>query len=140
MDIPINYLAVLVAGISAIVIGGLWYGPVFGKQWMALAGISKEGMKSMKMSAGAAMAGGAFVSLLMAYIFAHALIFAGAYTNTSGVSAGLMSAFCAWLGFILPVTAGSFLWEGKSWKLWALNAAYYLVSLLVMGAILSTWV
>ncbi|HLD39833.1 MAG TPA: DUF1761 family protein, partial [Candidatus Nanoarchaeia archaeon] len=33
-----NYLAVLVAAIAAYVVGFLWYGPVFGKKWMALMG------------------------------------------------------------------------------------------------------
>ena len=31
----INWLAVLVAGISAFVVGGIWYSPgLFGKAWM----------------------------------------------------------------------------------------------------------
>ena len=44
-----------------------------------------------------------------------------------------------WLGFIAPVTLGSVLWEMKSWKLWILNNAYYLVVLVVMGLIFTLW-
>jgi hypothetical protein len=140
MEVPINYLAVLISAIAAVVIGGLWYGPLFGKMWMKLAGISKEGMKSMALSPLQAMVGGFIVSFLMAYVLAHGIVFGNAYTNMSGMTGGLMGAFWYWLGFIVPVTAGVFLWEGKSAKLWLLNAAYYLVSLSVMGAILSSWV
>ena len=40
---PINYLAVLVAGIVIFVLGGLWYSPVlFAKRWIALQGRTVE--------------------------------------------------------------------------------------------------
>ena len=78
-------------------------------------------------------------SLVMSFVLAHSLIFASSYTKTSGVSAGIMTGFWNWLGFIAPVSLGSVLWEGKSWKLYFLNNAYYLVSLIVMGVILSYW-
>ncbi len=139
MDIAINYYAVVGAAVAAIIIGTLWYGPLFQKPWMRMAGLTMEGMKAMKMSPLQAMIGGAIVSLIMAYVLSHILVFASAYMQTSGVSAGLSSGFWSWLGFIVPVTAGVFLWEGKSWKLWALNAGYYLVSLLAMGAILGAF-
>ena len=38
----INWLASAVAAFIAFVLGGLWYGPVFGKQWQALAGVTDE--------------------------------------------------------------------------------------------------
>ena len=38
MEIPINYLAVLAAAVSNMVLGFLWYGPLFGKTWSKLMG------------------------------------------------------------------------------------------------------
>ena len=35
-QVAVNYLAVLAAAIASMVIGFLWYGPLFGKQYMAL--------------------------------------------------------------------------------------------------------
>lgn len=138
---PINYLAVVIAAVASMVLGFLWYGPLFGKQWAKLMGWSEKDMATMKAKGG--MGKLYFIqalgSLIMSYVLAHALIFAGKYTNTSGISAGLMVGFFNWLGFIAPVTLGSVLWEGKSWKLWFLNNAYYLVTLSVMGVILSYW-
>jgi len=46
----------------------------------------------------------------------------------------------AWLGLVVPVSLGIVLWEGKSWKLWFINASSYLVTLLAMGIILGLWV
>lgn len=139
-DVPINYWAILVAAIANMVVGSLWYGPLFGKMWIAMMGFTPEKMaeakaKGMTKSYVLALVG----SLVMAYVLAHSLVFASAYTKTTGVSAGLMAGFWNWLGFVAPVTLGSVLWEGRPWKLWILNAAHYLVALLVMGLILALW-
>jgi hypothetical protein len=137
--VPINYLAVLVAAISSMVVGSLWYGPLFGKQWMALMGVTKESMAGAKVNIGKLYAIQALASLVMAFVLAHALVFAATYTESRGIAAGLMVGFWNWLGFVAPVTLGSVLWEQKSWKLWALNNAHYVVSLCIMGVILALW-
>ncbi len=140
--VDVNYLAVLACGVAAIVIGFLWYGPLFGKQWMKLAGIDKatpeqmaEGKKKMPMMAAIQFVG----ALIMAYGLAHSLIFASAYLNTSGVSAGLMAGFWSWLSFVAPVTVGMVLWEGRKWTYWFIVSGNWLVTLLVMGVILALW-
>lgn len=140
MKVPINHLAVLVAAVASMVLGALWYGPIFGKTWVTLSGFTKEKMaeaqaKGMGKSYAVTFVG----SLLMSYVLAHAIIFAGAYFKMEGVGAGLMSGFWNWLGFIAPVTAGAVLWEGKPWRLWFLNNAFNLLSLLIMGVILALW-
>ncbi len=139
MEVPINYVAVLLAVVAAVIIGVLWYGPLFGKAWMNLMGFTAESMKAMKMSRTGAFIGIIVMSFLTAYVLAHGLVFGNAYLGMSGVGSSMMGAFWYWLGFAVPLTAGSYLWEGRSWKLWALNAAYYLVSFLVMGAILGSF-
>ena len=140
MEVPMNGLAILAAAIASMVIGFLWYGPIFGKQWMAWSGFTKKKMDEAKKKGMTKEYAIMFAtSLLMAFVLSHALVFASAYLHTSGIEAGLMSGFWNWLGFIVPVTIGSVLWEGKSWKLWALNAGHHLVTLLTMGVILALW-
>ena len=140
MTVPINYFAVCVAAVASMIIGFLWYGPVFGKQWMALSGMTEEKIASAKAEG---MGKKYFItflgSLMMSYVLAHAIIFAGAYLQVEGVPAGLMAGMWNWLGFVAPVTLGTVLWDGKPWKLWFLNNGHYLVSLAVMGIILSLW-
>jgi hypothetical protein len=139
MEIPINYFAVFGAAVSAIALGAVWYGPLFGKLWMKLIGLTKEDMKTMNLSPAVAMVGGAVTALLMAYVLAHAITFGNAYFGTSGVEGALMGGFWYWVGFAVPITAGAFLWEGKSVKLWILNAGYYLASLMLMSAIIGAF-
>lgn len=137
--VPINYLAVVAAAAANMVIGMLWYGPLSGKQWKSLMGFTDESMKSMTMTPAKAMVGGAIAALVMAFVLAHALVFAAAYLKTGGVKAGLEVGFWNWLGFAVPLTLGAVLWEGRSWRLWFLNAGYWLVALLAMGIILALW-
>lgn len=138
--VSINYLAVILAAIISMVLGFLWYGPLFGKKWIALMGWSPEAMavaKAKGMTKSYVLM--TISSLVMAYVLYYVVAYSGAFVNTSGVSVGLSSGFWIWLGFIAPVTMGSVLWEGRSWALWVLNAGYYLVSLLLMGAVLAAW-
>ena len=141
--VPVNYWAVLASGVVMMVLGGLWYGPLFGKQWIALMGFDPERVRDMQAKGMQAMwksyALMALGALLMSFVLSHALIFASTYLGTTGISAGLQVGFWNWLGFIVPVSLGAVLWEGKSWKLWALNAGYYLVGLLLVGVLLSVW-
>ncbi len=96
-----------------------------------------EGQKpSMAMNYGIMAVG----SLIMSFVLAHSLVFASSYLHETGISAGLQTGFWNWIGFIAPVTMGSVLWEGKPWKLWMINAGYYLVGLLLIGVLLALWV
>lgn len=137
----INYLAVIAATVLSIVLGFLWYGPVFGKKWIALMKFSEADMKKAKEAGmGKNYALMAISSFVMAYVLAHSVAYGSAFYEISGASAGAMAGFWSWFGFIAPVTLSSVLWEGKSWSLWVLNNGYYVVSLVLMGILLSVWV
>lgn len=137
MEISINLWAVLAAALASMVIGGLWYSPLlFGKSWIKMMGWSSSTLKSMQKSAGPSYAVGFLNSLVMAYVLAHFVDLSRA-TDSQGA---LVLAFWVWLGFVATVQLGSVLWEGRSIKLWGLNAAYFLVSLSVMSLVLTLWV
>lgn len=123
--VPINLVAVLMAAVASMGLGYLWYGPLFGKLWMKEMGMngsdmSKAAKKGMTKTYAVMFVG----SLVMAYVLAHAIVFASTYLKMTGLPAGLMSGFWNWLGFVAPVTLGSVLWEGKSVKLWVINNGY----------------
>ena len=143
VDVPVNYWAVLVGAIANMAIGFVWYGPLFGKQWTKLMGWTPEQMEAgkakMKSEGWKTYGMAAIGALVMAFVMSHVATFAMAYMQTSGMAAGLSTGFWMWLGFVAPVTMSTVLWEGKSWKLWCLSSGYYLVALLVMGAIVAGW-
>ena len=138
-EININLIAVLLAAVANMVVGMLWYGPLFGKQWKTMMGLTDESMKTMPLTATQAMIGGTITALLMAYVLAHDAFVWGQFfgTSISQIAFALQLAFWIWLGYVATTQAGSFLWEGKSWKLFALNASQSLVSLIAMSLILT---
>lgn len=128
-----NYLAIVVAAIINMVLGFLWYGPLFGRQWMALSGIK---MENIDRSAMPRIYGVSFVAALVtAFVLSRIVDWAGAKTFGAGAAVG----FWVWLGFVATVTIASVLYENRPTGLYALNNGYQLVSLLIMGGILAMW-
>ena len=134
----INYLAVLAAAAASIVLGFLWYGPLFGKQWIALMNFDKKKMEEAKKKGMPKQTWVLMIlgTLVTSYVLAHFVD----YLDAVNISGALTAAFWIWLGFVATVILGGVLWEGKPWKLYFLNAAYYLVNLAVMASILAVWV
>src|SRR3989338_4272446 len=137
----LNYWAILVAALAAMVIGGMWYGPLFGKVWMRLTGISQEKIDEIKKKGMAKSYILNFVGyLVMAYFLAYFVLgWSTSQPELNPVSIGLQTGFWLWLGLIATSSMSPVLWEGRSWKFWFLNNGYSLLKLLAMGAILGTW-
>lgn len=131
----INYLSVFVASVAHFFLGWLWYGPLFGKSWMAMMGITPESMKSMKMSPITAMIGGFVTSFVTTYVLANFVAMLGVME----IMEAMQLAFWVWLGFYATTLAGVVLWENKPVKLYLLNASYYLSGLAIASAILTLW-
>ena len=133
--VSINFLAVLVAAIAAIVLGFLWYGPLFGKTWIKLMGMDKKKMdKNMKKKMTKSYVILVITTLVTSYVLAHFVKYLG-----TTVSDALQTAFWIWLGFVATIQIGIVLWEGKPWKLYLINASHQLVNLAVMATILALW-
>lgn len=137
MEFTINYLAVLVAGVVSMVIGSLWYGPLFGKRFMEDMGmndLSKEEQEKMKKSMTKSYVLQFAASLLMFFVLSW-------YINTSihtGVFGGIANAFGLWLGFVVPLALGNALWGGKMSLFW-LTIGNMFFTLLAAGAIIGGW-
>ena len=133
MDIStINWLAVIVAGISAFALGGIWYSPaLFGTAWMKDSNLTAEQIAAS--SKGRTFGFAALFSLIMAVNLA--MFLADAKTNlawgtTAGFLAGIWT-FCA--------IAMHSLFELKSWRHILINGFYSVISLTLMGAIIGWW-
>jgi hypothetical protein len=135
----LNWWAILVAGISTMVVGFLWYSPLlFAKPWMREMGYDpndKAKTDEMKKTAGPAYAGSFVAGLLSA--FTLALILHGLRAET--LHFGIMASFHIWLGFVATVQFTGALFTKQSMKLFAINTGYQLVCYLVMGSILTVW-
>ncbi len=148
------YWPAIGAGILGnMVLGFLWYGPLFGKTWAKEVGIdmsqkppAKAMVKSMSL-----MVIGAF---LLAYTLAHnieawrfvmqTMMATGKMPGMqpSHIPIGLAINSAAWttVGYIVPILFNQVAFESRSWKLFFINAGYYLVALGIMSTILAFWV
>jgi len=130
----VNFLAVLFAAVVNMILGMFWYSPaLFGRQWMSLVGLTEADRESAKEKGmGKSYLAGFIGALLIAFVLAIFIGYAGANTIAAGIKTGIL----AWLGFVVPVLLGTILWEGKPVKLYFINIGFYLFSLSIMGAIL----
>ncbi len=136
MDITVNYLSLLVASFAGMAIGMLWYSPlVFGKQWMAAAGMTPEKMASRKRRMPIAIIGGFLCQIITAYV----LVYFASLFDVVTVSEALTLALWAWLGFTAVTSLHAVLWEGKPTAYWAINAGYQLAVFGAMTLILTLW-
>lgn len=131
MMLQTNILPVIVAAIAGWIIGAAWYSPfIFGKPWASLAKVKFDRGNMIK----SALPG--FISfLVIAYVLSLFMMFARVTTVPGGIVAG----FFMWIGFVATTSLGSIIYERKPIKLYLLNNAYYLLALMVMGAIMSAW-
>ena len=135
----INFWAVLVSAVAAMVIGFFWYSPIlFATPWTRLMGFDpNDKAKLAEIRKGASkMYGLSFVaSLVSAVVLAKIIDIATVVT----IPYGMKIAFAVWLGFVTTVQLTGALFGKQPTKLYLINTGYQLVCYLVMGAILAVW-
>ncbi|GAB5400159.1 MAG: DUF1761 domain-containing protein [Aureisphaera sp.] len=127
----IKWISVIIAAVSSFLIGGIWYGPVFGRAWMTEFGFTEEDLKKRSIPKTFGL------SLLLAFIAALILeMFIGPEADLAfGASAGFFAGF-GWVAMLLGIL---YLFEMKSLKAYLINAGYCIVALTVMGIVLGAW-
>lgn len=132
MDLgPMDAVAVVVAAVSSFVVGGLWYGPLFGKAWMRAADITQE------------KAGEANMGRVMGLSFVLQLIAAGVLLMFIGPDAGpgfaIAAAAAVGACWVAPALGVVYLFEQRSFAHWTVNAGYQVVAFTLMGVVLGFW-
>ena len=124
-----NFLAIILAAISGFMVGGLWYGPLFGKAWMTEVGLSEEELSKANM---VKIYGLTFLfSILSAVFLGHLL----ASTGVTKPHVIMMISTGIAAGFIVPAIGTNYLFGRKSGKLFAIDAGYWVAFYAVMGAV-----
>lgn len=134
---PVNYWAVLVSAIASMIIGSIWFGPLFGKMFMKEMGMdawSKEKQEKMKKSMGLSYVAQFIASFVMFYVLAGLV---GGFGHMT-LGGGAMTGAVLWIGFVVPLALGDLIWGGNK-KLFWLKVGHMLVTLLAAGAIIGAW-
>ena len=129
--LQVNVLAVLTAAVVQWVLGWLWYGVLFKKDWSAL--VVKDSSKSS--SAGGVMALIFIANLILSFALVKIVILTGWTTFGRGSLVGAITG----LGFIAPPLFAQHISESRPFKLFGINVLYWLIAMYLSGGILAIW-
>jgi len=129
MSLDINWLAVLVAAIATFVLGGLWYGPLFGRIWRVAEGQTAPPPKGEKHPA--FVYGLSFVLMLVA-----AAALAVALEPDPNVPRSVTVGLAVGIGWVATAFGVNYLFAGRRFALFAVDAGYNIVLFALMGLII----
>lgn len=164
----INFLAVLVAALVPMIMGFIWYNPkVMGTAWMSATGLTEEKMKGANMAVVFGVS--FLLSFVLAFfaqsLVIHQFHIAGAFfdyqeqikdpstsegaifkqvmdlvgTSHRTFKHGAFHGFLTGLFVITPIMSINAMFERKGFKYIAINCGYWIISLMIMGGIVSCW-
>jgi hypothetical protein len=131
----VSVWSVLVAGVAAFMVGGIWYAAVFGQAWAVANGYGQDQLSAMAKKQGRNFGIFFLVDLLMAAVVAALVVKLGVSTAIGGALLGL----ALWAGVALPIAASNKAANNKSLNAFLIDAGYELVVLLIVGAIAGAW-
>ncbi len=156
-----NIIALIGAAIIPLLVGAVYYGPLFGKSWMNVNGFTEEDLKggNMALIFGLSLLFSFMIALSLSTIVIHQMGFMqilqpladagnneaketfeslianyGDVHRTWGHGA-LHGAFVSML-FAFPLIAINALFERRGWKYIGIHTGYWLITLSIMGAII----
>lgn len=131
MQIPINYLAVVIAALAAFGLGAVWY-MVLSKPWLRAVGKTKEEMQAR----------GAFPFLIaIIALLLMSWMLAGLMGHLAQITirGGVMTAFFIWVGFVVTTMAVNHAYSGAKPMLTLIDGLYWLAALATMGAVIGAF-
>ena len=126
----INWLAVLAAAVSAFVLGGLWYGPLFKHAWCREAGVDPQAAPKHP----ARVFATAFVASLVAAA-AFAWLLGPAPELHRAVHDGVLVGWA----FVAMSFAINYAFAQRSLKLWLIDGGYHTLQFALYGVIFGLW-
>ena len=157
----INFLALLAAACSTLVVGFIWYNPkVFGNAWMKESGMTEEKMKGSNMALifGLSVLYAFFISFILQMLTIHQFGALGMVGGDPSIAKpsyaefmadygsafrtfkhGALHGFMTGLFLVLPVIGVGALYERRSFKYVLIAGGYWVVSMMIMGGIICAW-
>lgn len=133
----INWLAVIVATLASFALGAIWYSFLFKKSWIREVGIPEEKMKE---GANMAKIFGTCLLLTAMMSLGMAMLIQGHGKGEIDLQGGILHGVFIGLCFVAPTVGINYLYQRKSLQLFLIDAGYQVSFLIIMGAILASWV
>lgn len=124
----LNWLALVLASAAAFVLGGIWYGPLFSKPWLAAFGFSEEQINQRHP--------GKIFGQAIIWTFLSAVMLAFFIEADADLHLGAMTGFFIGLGFVTTFMGIHYAFEGRGVEILLINTGYSTLALTLMGAII----
>ncbi len=122
----VSLIAALVATVLGFMLGAIWYGPLFGARWMALAGVSREQVRR-----GANPAVTYAITFVLGFIASYVF---GMYVGPNpGRAFAIVCGAAAGVCWVATSLATNYLFEGRPAALIAINGGYHAVRFTLIG-------
>lgn len=156
-----NFLVLGLAALIPLVLGFIWYHPkVFGNAWMKSLGFTEDKMKegfNMPLVFGLTFLFSFFLAFSLQTMVIHQVaiyqltmhfekdpatqelisqIMSKYGTEFRNIHHGLIHGFIGGLTIAFPIVAVNALFERRSWKYIFINAGFWIVSMMLMGAVI----
>ena len=128
---PVNWLAVFVAALLAFVVGGLWYGPLLGRAKLEEVG---PGGLAARRNPGRTLGLTATLLLISATMLGHLFARLPAEDLAAKPWLYFMMAGGLAVAFVIPALWISYAHQRLSTRLALIDAGYWIVAYLAMGA------
>ena len=126
--VPILFCAVV-----TVLISGLWYHPnAFGAPWLRLSGMTPERVERARTHVWKFALTAFVASMVVAYVMGYFEILSDTDSWQGALGVGLL----CWAGFCAPPMLGMVLWEQEAFKLYLIDALYWLLAFSVISLIL----
>ncbi len=133
----INYLAVVASAIIAMAIGFVWYGPLFGKTWAKVSGLSEmseEAQKKMMKESNKLYAVQFLITLFQVWVLARSF---------SGSPDAPQNMVWIWAAIVIPTLVSAIMWTSDSpkakWMKLLIQGGYQLIIFVFFGLVLGMW-
>jgi hypothetical protein len=133
-QVRFHFPAIFVAAIACFLFEAVWYS-LFLNAWIHGIGHNMEWLEAQKVSFPLQAA----TALVSAALLAMAI---SAFTQLTGPQTalrGMRIAIALWLGCVLTTYATEYVFEVRSYSIFAINTGFWLVGMVLMGAIVGAW-
>jgi hypothetical protein len=135
-----NYLPILCSSVAYFFLGFVWYSLLFGKIW----GAEQERHRGREGSTCVGPEKREFAGMLIAqfvcnFVASAAIAFLLRRMGIGDLSTALKVGAGVAAGFSITTLTIVHVWEGKSTKVWLIDASYHLIGCMAAAAILVSW-
>ncbi len=129
-----NYLAIALAAVACFLFEAAWYS-YFLQSW--LDGIGRTAQWLMATGVNPALQYA--TALVSAAVIAAAISCVTQLTGPQTALRGMRVAALLWLGFVITTWGTEYAFEVRTYKIFAINTGFWLVGMVLMGAIIGAW-